>query len=292
MLVLLLALLTSPARSQETKSTPKNPVEKIVLPEFPGGIPGLQNFLIANVKYPDASLRQGVYGSVFVTFIVDSVGQVTDAKVLKSPAQDLSQEALRVVALMPHWKPGTVDGKPERIAYNLPFAFQIRGMGANPKNVRFFEVEGVSFNYLKNWEVNSYATENGTEIKLERKGFGNTGTVFINYQNDTTNALNRLQETTAKIAKNSESSIPITFKAPNRTVYQFYKTWKADGQMQLNPTAQNLIGTMRLEVYTFNSPERSFTLKVLQTDDDRSENQALLDLLERSLNLEETRKAY
>src|SRR5688500_15847804 len=55
-----------------------------VMPEFPGGQQALMQFLVNNVKYPDAGLRKGMHGTVYATFMVDSTGQVKDAAVLKS----------------------------------------------------------------------------------------------------------------------------------------------------------------------------------------------------------------
>src|SRR5687767_10372798 len=96
--------------SEKNNSIPGKKFKHVeVMPEFPGGQQALMQFLVNNVKYPDAGLRKGMHGTVYATFIVESTGLVKDAAVLKSIGQEFSDEALRVIALMPRWKPGIQD---------------------------------------------------------------------------------------------------------------------------------------------------------------------------------------
>jgi TonB family protein len=95
------------------------------MPEYQGGIPGLMNFLIANVKYPKKSRKQGIEGTVFVNFIVDQTGQVTDINVVKGIGEECDAESMRVVRLMPRWKPGIQRGKAIPVRFTLPIRFKL-----------------------------------------------------------------------------------------------------------------------------------------------------------------------
>ncbi len=90
-------------------------------PEFPGGMEALYKYLEENIIYPaDAGCEKGV---VYVQFIVERDGTITDAHVLKDRCGGCGEEALRVVNSMPKWIPGYQRGKPVRVRYNLPIRF-------------------------------------------------------------------------------------------------------------------------------------------------------------------------
>ncbi len=94
------------------------------MPEFPGGMEALYQFLAANIKYPGTK-DVCVSGKVFVTFVIEKDGTVSDAKVVRKLHPAFDEEALRVVKLMPKWKPGQQDGKPVRVQFNLPINFSL-----------------------------------------------------------------------------------------------------------------------------------------------------------------------
>ena len=92
-------------------------------PEFVGGTDSLYHFLAANIHYPEQAKKDGIQGRVFVRFTVEADGSVADAKVMRGIGGGCDEEALRVVQAMPRWKPGTKDGHPVRVQYNLPIYF-------------------------------------------------------------------------------------------------------------------------------------------------------------------------
>lgn len=98
-------------------------VEK--MPGFPGGDAELYSYLNKNIKYPDKAKLEGIQGRVFVTFIVEKDGSVTNARILRGIGGGCDEEALRVIESMPNWTPGTQDGKPERVSFNLPIKFML-----------------------------------------------------------------------------------------------------------------------------------------------------------------------
>jgi len=116
-------------------------VEK--MPEFKGGEEKLIAFLKANTTYPESARENGISGTVYLTFVVEGDGEISNIKVLKTnfntvfgePLDErrmqilgfgLTEEAIRVVSLMPKWEPGRQDGKPIRVQFTLPIKFTLR----------------------------------------------------------------------------------------------------------------------------------------------------------------------
>ena len=96
------------------------------MPEFPGGLEKLLQFLASNVKYPAKEQEKGIQGKVIVGFVVGTDGSIKNVKILKSVNLELDAEALRVVKLMPKWKPGRQKGKLVNVQYVVPINFEIR----------------------------------------------------------------------------------------------------------------------------------------------------------------------
>ncbi len=95
-------------------------------PEFPGGEEALYKYLAENIKYPLMAKNNKVEGRVFITFVIEKDGNVSNAKVLRSVNEELDAEALRVINAMPKWKPGMQRGVPVRVQYNIPITFKLR----------------------------------------------------------------------------------------------------------------------------------------------------------------------
>lgn len=119
--------------SQEVKEAPaeKAAEEEIFMvveqmPEFPGGIKELMDYLGTNVKYPENAMKKNVQGRVVVQFVVEKDGSLSEASVIRSIDPDLDAEALRVVQTMPKWKPGMQKGQAVRVKYTLPVSFKLQ----------------------------------------------------------------------------------------------------------------------------------------------------------------------
>jgi protein TonB len=97
-----------------------------VQPEFPGGQAALAAFMVKEVQYPKKAKRGGVEGQVIVGFVVDKDGSVTDVQVVRGVDPLLDAEAVRAVQAMPKWTPGTMNGKPVKVKYNLPVRFKLK----------------------------------------------------------------------------------------------------------------------------------------------------------------------
>ncbi len=95
-------------------------------PQFPGGEQAMFRYLTKNIKYPTEAMEAGIQGSVFVEFVVGKDGRISEAKALRNEGTPLSQEAVRVVATMPNWLPGTLEGKAVPVRMVLPIRFTLR----------------------------------------------------------------------------------------------------------------------------------------------------------------------
>jgi protein TonB len=105
------------------------PVFTIVeeMPSFPGGDTERNKFLAENIQYPQQATENGIQGTVYVSFVVDSKGNVTDVKILRGIGGGCDEEALRVVRMMPKWHPGKQNGKNVRVLFNMPIYFKLQG---------------------------------------------------------------------------------------------------------------------------------------------------------------------
>ena len=92
------------------------------MPEFPGGNTALMSFIQQNIQYPDPDIC--ITGKVIVQFIISTDGNITNAKIVRGVHPKFDKEALRVVKLMPKWKPGTQKGKPVAMEYTIPVSFR------------------------------------------------------------------------------------------------------------------------------------------------------------------------
>ncbi len=90
-----------------------------VKPEFPGGMEKFYKFVFNNYRTPDEG---GLKGKVYVTFVVEKDGSLTDIKVLRDIGYGTGKEAIRVLQKCPKWNPGIQNGKPVRVLYSLPIS--------------------------------------------------------------------------------------------------------------------------------------------------------------------------
>jgi protein TonB len=94
-------------------------------PEYPGGEEARIKFLKDNIEYPRIARDAGLEGKVWVGFVVEADGRITNVKILRGRAQSLDDEALRVAKLMPKWKPGKQRTKAVRVQYQMPITFTL-----------------------------------------------------------------------------------------------------------------------------------------------------------------------
>ncbi len=97
------------------------------MPEYPGGMGDLMKYLQNNINYPQVEKEAGIQGKVFVKFVVQPDGAISNTEVLRGVAggEGLSKEAIRVVKSMPKWKPGKQNGRTVPVYFNLPINFKL-----------------------------------------------------------------------------------------------------------------------------------------------------------------------
>ncbi len=117
-----------PVEQEDEESADEQQIFMVVeaMPEFPGGMNELNKYLAENIKYPQMAKESGIQGRVFVTFVVERDGRVTDVRVLRGIGGGCDEEAVRVVKNMPKWTPGKQRGKPVRVQFNLPVKFTLQ----------------------------------------------------------------------------------------------------------------------------------------------------------------------
>ena len=94
------------------------------MPQFPGG--DVTKWLAKNTRYPMIAQENGIQGRVFVQFVIEKDGSISNVKVLRPVDPSLDKEAVRVVSSMPKWKPGKQRGKAVRVSYTVPINFQLQ----------------------------------------------------------------------------------------------------------------------------------------------------------------------
>jgi protein TonB len=96
------------------------------MPEFPGGDAALHKYLGTSVDYPVIAQENGIQGRVYVKFVINTDGSVTDVQIARGVDPSLDKEAIRVVKSMPKWKPGKQRGKAVRVSYTVPINFVLQ----------------------------------------------------------------------------------------------------------------------------------------------------------------------
>ncbi|HTD39099.1 MAG TPA: energy transducer TonB [Mucilaginibacter sp.] len=129
-LIICLSVFSVLAKAQVADTTSNNDPKKVWVkvdkePQFPGGMEHLFNYLMTNLKYPEEAKKNGLSGKVFVGFVVEKDGSLTDIKVIKGVSPELDAEAIRLIKDSPKWRPGSAGGVPCRVQYNLPINFQL-----------------------------------------------------------------------------------------------------------------------------------------------------------------------
>ena len=95
------------------------------MPGFPGGEEKLMEFFTKNIEYPKEAREAGIQGRVFVGFVIEKDGSISNVKVLRGIGHGCEEEAVRVVKSMPNWKPGKLYGEVVRVSYQIPVNFKL-----------------------------------------------------------------------------------------------------------------------------------------------------------------------
>ena len=126
MILAVISFTTAGAQNKAEANSGKVCEAPEVMPEYPGGVPKLMEFLSANVRYPVEAQRSKIEGRSVIGFVVERDGSISNVSVTKGSYPLLDDEAIRVVKEMPKWKPGMINGKPVRVKFNLPIYFRLK----------------------------------------------------------------------------------------------------------------------------------------------------------------------
>lgn len=125
-LMAICCLMTANAQKTVVSQTNQKVYDTVdQMPEYPGGMQAMIEFLQTSMKYPEDAAKQKVEGRVMVQFVVETDGSVSDVHVAKQVFPSLDAEAIRVVQAMPKWTPGKNGGQVVRVKYNLPIVFRM-----------------------------------------------------------------------------------------------------------------------------------------------------------------------
>jgi periplasmic protein TonB len=91
--------------------------------EFPGD---LHKYISQNIRYPEADRKAGREGKVYLQFVIEKDGTISNITTIKSASETMDAEAIRVIESMPKWKPAKQNGKPVRLKFTLPILFKLR----------------------------------------------------------------------------------------------------------------------------------------------------------------------
>jgi len=118
-------ITTIPGKITPADSTGDEEVFLVVenQPEFPGGMDSLMSYLFTNTHYPETAQKAEMKGTVYVAFIIETDGSVSTVKIARGIGYGCDEEAVRVVQVMPKWKPAVQHGKTVRFQFYLPVRF-------------------------------------------------------------------------------------------------------------------------------------------------------------------------
>jgi TonB family protein len=119
------------AKSQSPQDDGQNEIFTVVedIPKFPGGEEARAKYMVENIVYPEAAKKAGKQGTVYVTFVIEKEGSVSNVKVLRGFDKDCDEVALNVVKNMPKWEPGKQRGEAVRVQFNMPIKFNLSDGG-------------------------------------------------------------------------------------------------------------------------------------------------------------------
>jgi periplasmic protein TonB len=119
-------IIDEPVKMTEDTSRSKIFTAVEQMPMFPGGFEALYKYLVQNIHYPANAAKDKIEGKVFLSFVVEKDGSLTDIKVIRRVSPDLDAEAVRVLKESPKWKPAIQNSRPVRVLFSLPVSFSLQ----------------------------------------------------------------------------------------------------------------------------------------------------------------------
>ena len=95
-------------------------------PQFPGGEAAMAKFMIDNFRYPEVDKEMGLQGTVYIRFVVNENGSLSNIEVMRGVSKTIDAEGVRVIKAMPKWIPAEENGRPVSASYTVPFICRLR----------------------------------------------------------------------------------------------------------------------------------------------------------------------
>ncbi|HSY76133.1 MAG TPA: energy transducer TonB [Bacteroidia bacterium] len=181
LLISLLLLSVNFAFSQEKPDTSGNAFTVVQqMPAFKGDI---NKYISDHIEYPDSENKAKITGTVYIGFIVERDGSVSNVRILKGVANGphLNKEAAKVIAGMPKWSPGIQNGSPVRVSFNIPIRFTLLNLMTPDTTSKGDQVFTIVQQMPKfNGDVNKYISDN-IYYPIREKNSNITGTVYVHF---------------------------------------------------------------------------------------------------------------
>jgi protein TonB len=155
-------------------------IEHEEAPEFPGGTQALNEYIKSNKLYPQEAMDRGIEGRVIAQFVVDSMGNVCEERVVRSVDTQLDGEAIRLIRNMPRWKPGKQWGRPVRVRYTIPITFTLPD-SATKKVIESPKPKGPTIEEAEKKPLIVLLFANGAEIIAEGKQLNYVPCVVVEF---------------------------------------------------------------------------------------------------------------
>lgn len=191
--ITILLLLSYPVFSQDTTEKPLTPAEMEeefrsslaalkadVLPEFPGGQANLERWLAGSLNVPYIRLREDTVVTVYVDFIVDQEGRVTDAKIRYPTFRQLDKEVLEMFYRMPKWKPAILNGKFVPLNLTIPMKVALGNSMRKPYDVPAPELSKLP-QYKGGGKALAYFIRKNLQYPVEARSAGIGGAVVVEF---------------------------------------------------------------------------------------------------------------
>jgi len=201
-------------------------VEK--MPEYQGGDAKLMDFLEKNLIYPEAEKNKNIQGRVYVSFVVNTLGKIEQAKVLKSLSPECDKEVLRVINLMTNWIPGKQNGVPVSVRYTLPIKFG--DASGNIVTTSSLNATDRKAEYPGGFNTLGYYLARNIKYPVRAMENDQRGQILVGFTVnelglvDNVHILNKVNETATLLEKIVVTAIGISYSSPNSISPQVHST--------------------------------------------------------------------
>jgi TonB family protein len=159
--------LSKMRNNQQSSSTQEMFTIVEEMPSFPGGDKERLKYISMNSKYPFTSLEKKIEGTIYVSFIVDEFGLISNVKILRGLDTELDKVAYDLVSRMPKWLPGKQNGNPVRVLFNMPVEFNLKGIELTEETIAEAKRKEEKIKDIKVNYSNDYFSTNDKNYKEE-----------------------------------------------------------------------------------------------------------------------------